>query len=131
MGRRCRPAIFHFAMFNRIKESRQRELMEKIAMIKPTSKSELKQSCLMLSNLDVDKAKKMYDFLVQDMKEIPELPLAQKPLLENIKEQANDIFGWLRENEDMLSKGVEFFRGIITKRKGKTAAAAPLPPINE
>ena len=117
-------------MFNRIKERRQRELMEKIAMIKPTSKSELKQSCLMLANLDVDQAKKMYDFLVQDMTEIPEIPPAQKSFMENIGQQANGVFSWMRENEDMLAKGVDLIKGIFQKRVPQ-APAQPLPPINQ
>lgn len=118
-------------MFNRIREHRQRELMEKISMIKPTSKSELKQSCLMLANLDVDKAKKMYDFLVQDMTEIPEIPPTQKTFLENLKEQSGEVLGWLRENEDMLAKGADFIKGLFQKNPHSSAPAHPLPPINE
>ena len=106
--------------------------MEKIAMIKPTSKSELKQSCLMLANLDVDKAERMYDFLVKDMQEIPEVPPAQKNFITNFGEQANGVLGWFRENEDVFTKGFEFIQRIIASRKGGTLPAGnPLPPINQ
>lgn len=115
-------------MFERIKERRQRELVEKIAMIKPTSKSELKQTCLMLSNLDIDKAEKMYDFLVKDMTEIPDIPPTQKSFLENLKEQSSDVFSWMRENQDILSQGVDFIKGLFQKNG---TPAKPLPPIND
>lgn len=97
-------------------------------MIKPTSKYELKQSCLMLANLDVAKAEKMYDFMVKDIEEIPSIPMAQKPFLENVKEQSAEVFGWLRENEDMLTRAAQFIKGLFSR---KAPAAEPLPPINK
>ena len=86
----------------------------------------------MLSNLDVDKAKKMYDFLVSDMSEIPELPPTQKSFMQNFGEQANGVIGWLRENEDVFTKAYDTIRSIIASRKGGVAVphAEPLPPIN-
>ena len=101
-------------------------------MIKPTSKSELKRQCLMLSNLNVEKAEKMYDFLVKDMEGIPDIEPASRSFMQNFGEQATNIFAWLRENQDMLGQGVDFFRGIIAGRKGATPLppSNPLPPIN-
>ena len=119
-----RPAFF--TMFNRKKK--EQRLLEQIAMIKPTSKSELKRQCLMLCNLNVEKAEKMYDFLVKDMSDIPDVEPAQKSFLQNFGEQANGVIGWLRENQDMIGQGVDFVRGIIASRKG--SPAPPLPPIN-
>jgi len=104
--------------------------MEAISMIKPTSKSALKQQCLYLSHLDVDKAEKMYNFLVKGMDDIPSLEAEQKPFIKNMGEQVSGLMGWLRENQDMLSQGVDFIKGIISSRKGVTSPAAPLPPIN-
>lgn len=119
-----RPAFF--TMFNRKKK--EQRLLEQIAMIKPTSKSELKRQCLMLCNLNVEKAEKMYDFLVKDMSDIPDIEPAQKSFLQNFGEQANGVIGWLRENQDMIGQGVDFVRGIVASRKG--TPAPPLPPIN-
>lgn len=101
-------------------------------MIRPTSKSELKQTCLYLSNLDVDKAKKMYDFLVSDMSEIPDVPPSQKSFMQNFGEQANGVIGWAEEHKDFIDRAIELFRGIVSSRKGVPMAngAEPLPPIN-
>ena len=96
-------------------------------MIKPTSKYELKQSCLYLCNLNIEKAEKMYDFMIKGMEEMPDVPATQKPFLDNLKEQSSEIFGWLRENEDVLTKGAEFIKGLFSKK----APAQPLPPINQ
>ncbi len=101
-------------------------------MIKPTSKASLKQTCLFLANLDVDKAEKMYNFLIKDMETIPDVEPASKPFMQNFGEQASGVMNWLRDNQDMIGQGVDFVRGIIASRKGGAPAppTAPLPPIN-
>jgi hypothetical protein len=111
-------------MFNGKK--RKQRLQEQIAMIRPTSKAALKQQCLFLSNLDVEKAQKMYDFLVKDLDGIPSVEAASKPFIRNLGEQASGVFSWIRENEDMISQGVSLIRGIL----GKRVPAEPIPPIN-
>lgn len=117
-------------MFNRKKK--QERLVEMIGMIKPTSKAALKQQCLFLSNLDVDKAEKMYNFLMKDMDGVPDVEPASRSFVQNFGEQANGVFGWFRENQDMIGQAVDFVRGIIASRKGTAAVppASPLPPIN-
>ena len=101
-------------------------------MIKPTSKSALKQQCLFMANLDVEKAERMYDFLVKDMDGIPDVEPASRSFMQNFGEQANGVVAWLRENRDMIGDGVDFIRGIISSRKGgPKPPATPLPPINE
>ena len=102
--------------------------MEAIGMIKPTSKAALKQQCLLLSNLDVDKAAKMYDFLIKDMEDIPSVEPATRSFLQNFGENASGVMGWFRENQDMIGQGVDLVRSIIEKRRG--VAAPPISPIN-
>lgn len=111
------------------REKRKQKVMEAISMIKPTSKAELKRQCLMLSNLDVDKAEKMYKFLIDGLEDIPAVEPTSKPFIQNFGEQATSIVGWFRDNQDMLGQGVDMIRGII-KRKGIPAPVEPLPPIN-
>lgn len=103
--------------------------MEMIGMIKPTSKAALKQQCLFLANLDVEKAERMYDFLIKDMEEIPAVETASKSFVQNFGEQASGVLGWFRDNQDVLSQGVNLIRGIIGKKGA--VPAAPLPQINE
>lgn len=98
-------------------------------MIKPTSKSALKQQCLFLSNLNVEKAERMYDFLIKDMEDIPAVEPASRSFLQNVGDGANNLVGWLRENQDVIGQGVDFVRGLISRKP--TAPVQPLPPINE
>jgi len=105
--------------------------MEMVGMIRPTSKAALKQQCLFLSNLDVEKAEKMYDFLIKDMEEIPAVEPASQSFLQNFGTQANGVVAWLRENKDVLGQGVDFVRGLLASRKGGPVPVAdPLPNIN-
>ncbi|MBR4755687.1 MAG: hypothetical protein IK076_01960 [Bacteroidales bacterium] len=103
-----------------------------VGMIRPTSKAALKQQCLFLANLDVDKAEKMYDFLIKGMEEIPAVETASKSFIQNFGEQANGILGWFRDNQDVLGQGVDLIKGIVASRKGSPAETplTPLPPIN-
>ena len=105
--------------------------MEQVSMIKPTSKAALKQQCLMLSNLDVAKAEKMYDFLIKGVENIPDLEPGQTPFIENFGKQASGVLDWFRKNQDMLTQGYDVIRNIVQK-KGITASptAEPLPTIN-
>ena len=105
-------------------------MMDLVSMIKPTSKASLKQTCLFLTNFDVKKAAEMYDFLIKDMGDIPAVEAASRNFIQNFEEQANGIFEWLRNNEDVLQRGVTIIRNIAARRKG-SAVAEPLPPINE
>ena len=101
-------------------------------MIKPTSKSSLKAQCLYLCNLNVEKAEKMYDFLVKDMSEIPDVEPASQPFIKNFGEQANGVMNWFRENKDMFADGWKFIQEVIASRKGGVIPpTSPLPPINE
>ena len=105
--------------------------MEIVETIKPTSKAALKQQCLMLAHLDVEKAEKMYDFLIKDMEELPALEPASRSFIQNFGEQASGVLAWMRENQDVLGKGVDLVRGLIAARRGGGAPpAGPLPPIN-
>ena len=72
----------------------------------------------------------MYNFLVKDMADIPDVPVAQKSFIQNFGEQANGVMGWFRENEDMIGKAYDTIRGIISSRKG-AVPPTPLPPINQ
>ena len=107
----------------------KKRLIDKLSMIKPTSKAELKRQCLYLSNLDVDKAEKMYNFLVKDV-DIPDIEPSSKPFIQNFGEQASGVFGWFRENQDMIGQAADFIKGIIASRKGGVPPTTPLPPIN-
>lgn len=105
--------------------------MDMVGMIRPTSKAALKQQCLFLANLDVEKAERMYDFLIKGMEDIPAVETGSKPFIQNLGEQAGGVLAWFRENQDVLGQGVDIIRGIISSRKGSPAVPQdPLPPIN-
>ena len=117
------PCLFFETMFNH-----KKKLMEAVGMIKPSSKAALKSQCLYLTRFDIDKAEKMYNFLVKDLEDIPAVEPASRPFLQNFGEQASGVMGWLRENQDMISQGIDLVKGMISK-KG-SAPSSPLPPIN-
>lgn len=114
-------------MFN--SKKKRQKLFEMVSMLRPTSKATLKQQCLMLCNLDVEKAERMYDFLVKDIQDIPTVEPQQRSFMQNFGDSANSILAWLRENQDILFQGVELIRGFTNK--GITTPVNVLPPINQ
>ena len=113
-------------MFN---SRKKQKLIEMIGMIKPTSKTALKQQCLFLCNLDITKAEQMYDFLIKDMEGIPSLDPETKTFVQNFGDSANKALAWFRENQDILSQGVDFIKGLT--KKGNVTPMNVLPQINQ
>ena len=111
------------------RKRRQRRL-EMIQAIRPTSKASLKLQCLWASNGDVDKAKKLYDFFADDMKDLPDNDPIPATWMTNARDMANGAVGWFRENQDTLAQGWEFIRGMFAKAP-VAEENVPLPQINE
>ena len=104
--------------------------MDQIAKINPTSKAALKQQCLYLASLDIDKAEKMYDFLVKDMEDLPSVDEPQKTFIESFAEQAKSVFAWIQDNKDTIGQGLEYIKGFLPRKNAAVPPASPLPPIN-
>ena len=104
-----------------------------IRAIRPTSKASLKIQCLWASGGDVDKAKKLYDFFADGLDSLPENDPVPHTWGENLKDTADSLMGWFRDNQDTLAQGYEFIRNIVAKRGNVTppSGITPLPPINE
>ena len=105
--------------------------MSMIRGLNMTSKASLKQFCLLTSNGDVDKASKMYDFLVKDMDGLPTFDPVKPTAMQNIKTTATDIFSFLKENGDEIQQGIDIIRSMFGKG-GHTSNVTheELPPIN-
>ena len=105
---------------------------EMIRAINPTSKASLKMQCLLVSNGDIDKAERLYDFMAKDMPDLPMFDPVQPTTLQQVKQTAADTFGWINENQDTIMNWVGMIRGMFSKGAppAGTPPQAPLPPIN-
>lgn len=106
---------------NRIKK-------EMLQHLRPTSKASLKQQCLLLSNGDIDKAERLYDFMTKDMPDLPMYDPVQPTTMQQVKQTAVETFGWINENQETIMNWVGIIRNLFGK--GGTPPQAPLPPIN-
>lgn len=115
--------------------NKKKKKLEMIQGIKPTSKATLKLQCLFCCKGDIDEATKLYDFFAKDMPNLPDYDPAPQTWVDNTKDMANGIMGWLGSNKDTLAQVYEFVRGIIQNRTlppiTPETPVAPLPPINE
>ena len=105
-----------------------------IQNIRPTSKVSLKMSCLYTCNGDVDKAERLYSFLIKDMEDLPTFDAVQPTTMQQLKDGAVQTFGWINQNQDTIMNWI----GVIKDMFGKggngnnmpPTQAAPIPSIN-
>lgn len=114
------------------KKKKMEHMMSMMQGLHITSKSSLKQYCMIATKCDVDEAQKLYDFFIRDMEELPMFDPVPPNWMERTKNTANGIFGFIKENQDGILQGVELIRGLMGKG-GAQVPSAPvegLPPIN-
>ena len=100
----------------------KKERMEFIRNFTPTSKMHLKQACHWYCNGDIEKAEKMYEYYAKDI-ELPDFDPTPPTLAQQVKENANGIMNWVKDNQSTLTQGYEFIRQLIAN-KGKLPALA-------
>lgn len=104
---------------------------EMIRAINPTSKASLKMQCLLVSNGDIDKAERLYDFMAKDMPDLPMFDPVQPTTMQQIKDGAANTMNWIKENKDDIMDWVGFVKGMFSKGgTPPTPPSASLPPIN-
>ena len=96
--------------------------MEFIQSFRPTSKVQLKQVCQWYCNGDLKKAQEMYDYYAKDI-DLPDFDPIPPTWQQQVKDGANGLMSWIKENQGTLSQGYEFMRQIIVN-KGQLPALA-------
>ena len=107
---------------------------EMIGQIRPTSKATLKQQCLLIADGDLDKAMKLYDFMIKDMEDLPLFDAPRPSTFEQAKDMIGNGFSWVNENQETIMNWVGFFRSLFTKGGASDAAGSAanvIPPINQ
>lgn len=103
-----------------------------IQNIRPTSKVSLKMSCLYTCNGDVDKAERLYSFLIKDMEDLPTFDAVQPTTMQQLKDGAVQTFGWINQNQDTIMNWIGVIKDMFGKSGNNTppSPAAPIPSIN-
>lgn len=114
----------------------KRKRLEMISTIKPTSKATLKMQCLMACKGNIDEAMKLYDFFAKDMPQLPDYDPVAPTWVDNTKDMASGIFGWLKENQTTVVQAYQFVQQLIANKGAlptinpEVSVGDPLPPIN-
>ena len=114
----------------------KRKKMEFIRSYIPTSKAQLIQVAMWYYNGNVEKAQEMVDFYTKNM-QLPDFDPVAPTFMQQVKRNAGDIYGWIKENQGDIVQGYQLIYSII-KNKGALpvgeptgTVVEPLPPINE
>ena len=119
-------------------KKRQERIMQMIQSFRPTSKTSLKQYCLLVSQGNVDEATKLYDYFIVGMEDLPIFDPIPPSWLDNTKNTVNGIVDLFKENKEGLAQVYDIFRGIMSARGKNLPAitnlankvAEALPSIN-
>ena len=113
-------------MFNR-----RKRLLAMLQNIQPTSKTTLKLQCLQLAKGNIKEAQELYDYLAAGIESLPDFDPVKPTFIESAKDTADGVLAWFKENGDTIGEGIDFIKGLISKRNaGPATPKAPLPPIN-
>lgn len=107
---------------------------EMIPRLNPTSKASLKQQCLFVSEGNIEKAERLYEFMIKDMDDLPIFDPIPPTTMQQVKDGAASTFAWIKENKDDIIEWVGFFQGMFSKgggAAGATNATPMIPPINQ
>lgn len=105
-----------------------------MANIVPTSKFDLKMQCIAIARGNVEEAEKLYAFLAGDIN-IPDVTPPRPTIMQQIKETAGGLFGFVKENQGDFVQAYNFIQAIKNGAPVSMpdAAAAPiatnLPPL--
>lgn len=117
-------------MFNFGKDKEKR--MAFIQNFTPTCKMQLLQVCLWYCDGDTEKAQDMFNYYAGNV-DLPDTEPIPPTWQQNTKETVNGLIAWFKENQDVLSQGIEFVRTVVAKKGALPApeSPTPIPPINQ
>lgn len=112
-----------------------------ISNMRPTSKIGLKQMCLMSANGDLEKANKIYEYMIKDLDDLPVSDPVMPSRMDQVKSGVSETFNWINDNQNQILLWVDLVLGLV-RGKGIRSNTAdinnlqqgninPLPPINQ
>lgn len=105
-----------------------------MANIVPTSKFDLKMQCIAIARGNVDEAEKLYNFLAGDIA-IPDITPQQPTIMQQIKDTAGSLFGFVKENQGDFIQAYNYIQAIRNGTPihetvaGTATSATELPPL--
>ena len=113
----------------------KKKKMEFIQNYVPTSKAQLLQVAMFFNKGDIQKAQEMFDFYAKNL-DLPDFDPIEPTFMQQVKNNASDLFSWIKENQGDIVKGYQFVQAVIQNRgiiptMAAEEAVEPLPPINE
>ena len=114
--------------------------VEQLNFLNPTSKTALKNQCMMLAGGDIDKAERIYDFYTRDVPDLPTVDPVEPTWMDSTKKTLGDIMQWANNNPNTVSGIYAFIQQLSGGRLPSLNLAQvandveedseALPPIN-
>lgn len=109
----------------------KKERIKMLHQLQFTSRASLKQQCLFITGGDIKETKELYEFLVEDMPDLPATDPVPPTWQESTKDTVNGVLSWIQQNQGALSQGIEYLRGLFFRGGAAVEEEAEaLEPIN-
>jgi len=108
----------------------ERQALEVLLGLTWSSKAALKKHCILAYGGNIQKASEAYEFLTKDMENLPDVDPVQPTTMEQMKDMANGIVGWVGQNQGTIIDTVNTVRGLFSKM-GRAAVEAEEVTIEE
>lgn len=90
----------------------------------------LKISCLRACGNDMDKAQKLYGFIAEGLRELPDFDTKPPTLMQQATDTVGSIFGWVKENQGDIMQAWDFVRSMLGRGAAAPTAGLPAPPVD-
>ncbi len=115
--------------------------VEQLKFLQPTSKTSLKNQCMMLAGGDIDKAERIYDFYTRDIPDLPTMDPVEPTWLDSTRKTVGSIIQWANDNPNTVSGIYSFIQQLsggrlpsinLAQAAEETAEVekTAIPPIN-
>lgn len=95
--------------------------------INTSSKLSLKMTCLAISEGDLEKAERMYDYFSKDM-ELPDVDPVMPSTFDQVKDAIGTFFGFLKDNRDDVAQALNVIQNL--RAGNPVTTPTPIPPAD-
>jgi hypothetical protein len=97
------------------KKMEDQQALEVLLGLTWSSKASLKKHCMLAYGGNIPKAKEAYDFLIDGMDGLPDTDPIPPTTMEQMKDMANGIVGWVGQNQGTLIDTFNTVKAMFSK----------------
>lgn len=83
-----------------------------VRQIVPTSKISLKMSCLAACDNDIEKANRLYNYVADGLKDLPDFEPERISAFQRVSTSADEMLGWIGKHKEDFMQGWQMIQAM-------------------